>query len=134
MIVSISPVGAAKYSNHPDFFIGTTFWGEEFSTYEELCQIITKHAYFDGKWHPFTLGFMPSDIKNKVQAAVNARFAAGAETVDLVEVFSIDEARELRQTRIHARPGLYVIDKRGELTPRPKVKLLTVLQEIGLFK
>lgn len=133
MIVSISPVGMANISSHPDFFIGTTFWGEEFSTYEELCAIITKHAYFDGKWHPFTLGFMPSSIKGQVQAAVEAQFAAGAEAVDLVEVFSIDEARDLRQTRIHARPGLYVIDKRGELTPRPKVKLLTVLQEIGLF-
>jgi hypothetical protein len=134
MIVSISPVGEAKYSNHPDFFIGTTFWGEEFSTYEELCQIITKHCFFDNKWHPFTLGFMPSNIKDKVQAAVEAQFAAGAKTVDLVEVFSIDEARELRQTRIHARPGLYVIDKRGELTLRPDVKLITVLQEVGLFK
>jgi hypothetical protein len=69
-----------------------------------------------------------------VQAAVEAQFAAGAKTVDLVEVFSIDEARELRQTRIHARPGLYVIDKRGELTLRPDVKLITVLQEVGLFK
>lgn len=127
ILVSVSPVGMAKISTHPNFFIGTTFWGEEVSTVRELECVVKKHAFFDGKWHPFQLGFMPKNLKD----AVRQRVENG--TTDLVEAFSIDIARDLRQTRFYGgcKKG-WVVERRGKFTHYPDAKLRDLLKEMDI--
>lgn len=127
LLVSISPVGMAKFSNHPDFFIGTTFWGEEVCTIEELEQLVKQHAFFEDRWHPFQLGFMPAELKGAVKQRVDAG------TTDLVEAFSVDIARDLRQTRFYGKCQKgWVVERKGVFTHHPEARLRDLLKEIGV--
>ena len=143
-VVNIS--GTSNISDSPTFFLGTGFLGSEFSSFEELKNLLYEYATFnkDGKqvWRK------EIKITFNLASTIDAFKAEGdkqCETQGFVDLFKA--ARVLRQDpfrdiKIIFRPSSWV-DKNGktfrfvlikgdEVLPRD-CKLSEILKEIGII-
>lgn len=128
----------------PDFFIGTGFLGEEFTTYDELKELIKKYATFnkDGKsyWRKqIKLTFSLNSTISKFKAEGD-RQCKEQGFVNLFAAAAVAKNDPFHNIEIHFRPGKwekdgivfsFVLVKGDEITPKPG-KLQPILEELGM--
>lgn len=146
--VNVGPI--TNVLGQPEFFIGTGFMGEQFSTYEELKEIIFKYGMYtdkDGKryWHPeIKLTFGLASLDEAFKQEGNRQIAETGE-VDLLTAVSVFGRNPFRDKAIYYIPGgatlrdgsdprefKFLIDNGEKKYPRFDVKLSDILSDIGL--
>lgn len=146
--VNVGPI--TNVLGQPGFFIGTGFMGEQFSTYEELKEIIFKYGKYtdkDGKryWHPeIKLTFGLASLDEAFKREGNRQIAETGE-VNLLSAVSVFGRNPFRDKAIYYIPGgatlrngsdprefKFLIDNGEKKYPRFDVKLSDILPDIGL--
>ena len=142
-IVNIGPISSLL--NDKNFFFGTGFMGEEFSTKEELRQLLYKYGSYvrEGKqyWREYIkLSFSLASTISSIKEEGN-RQAKENGVVNLFTTFLAAKEDPFYGIHVYYRPAgwldengnvfKFMVEKGEELTPKYN-KLFSILEELGI--
>lgn len=119
---------------------GTGFWGNDFSSKEELKSILNEYLFSMDEDEIIRLHFSCAKTKEAMKSYGDAEAAKG-NNINVFDLLSIAKKDKFHGIYIYYRPGgwidnngtfKYIIEKGEKLYPQYNKKLIPILIELGI--